>query len=155
MTSNPIKEIAFCTDFSDNANEAFFTAKELVNCFGAHLHIVHVMVTPSAPIGEMYVPMEYDATTVERVSQTAEGTIEELYVSKLAKAQGCSVHLLSGHPASEIIQLVKEKGINLIVMGSHGLTGLAHILFGSTADRVVRKASCSVLTVKCPEKKRI
>jgi nucleotide-binding universal stress UspA family protein len=55
---------------------------------------------------------------------------------------------LSGYPATTIVELAKEKEIDLIVMGSHGLTGVAHVLFGSTADRVVRKAPCSVLAVR-------
>ena len=151
MQQDVFKEIAFCTDFSDNANEAFLTAKDLAVRYSANLHIVHVMVTLSAPVNELYVPMEYDATFVERVSQAAQESIEELYLSKLYQDQTHFEHLLSGYPATEIIGLAKEKKIDLIVMGAHGLTGLAHVLFGSTADRIVRKAPCSVLTVRLPE----
>jgi nucleotide-binding universal stress UspA family protein len=151
MQKDLFKDIAFCTDFSDNANEAFLTAIDLAARYGASLHIVHVMAALSAPVNELYVPMEYDATFVERVSKAAQESIEDLYLSKLPKNQTNFVHLLSGYPATEIIGLAKEKKIDLIVMGSHGLTGLAHVLFGSTADRVVRKAPCSVLTVRLPE----
>jgi nucleotide-binding universal stress UspA family protein len=127
------------------------TAKDLVAQYSANLHIVHVMVTLSAPVNELYVPMEHDATFVERVSKAAQESIEDLYLSKLPKNQIPFVHLLSGYPATEIIGLAKEKKIDLIVMGAHGLTGLAHVLFGSTADRIVRKAPCSVLAVRSPE----
>jgi nucleotide-binding universal stress UspA family protein len=63
------------------------------------------------------------------------------------------VHLLSGYSSTEILRLAEESRFDLIVMGSHGLTGLAHVLFGSTADRVVRRAPCSVLTVRSSQKK--
>jgi nucleotide-binding universal stress UspA family protein len=153
MQNNLFKEIAYCTDFSENATEAFLTAKDLAWRYGANLHIVHVMVTFSAPVHEAYVPIEYDASFVEKASDAARKTIEERYVSQLKQKQPHSVHLLSGYPATEIIEFARDKEIDLIVMGSHGLTGLAHVLFGSTADRVVRKAPCSVLTVRMPRTK--
>ena len=59
-----------------------------------------------------------------------------------------NINIQSGYAATEILRIVEEKHLDLLVMGSHGLTGLAHVLFGSTADRVIRKASCSVLTVR-------
>jgi nucleotide-binding universal stress UspA family protein len=58
------------------------------------------------------------------------------------------MQILSGYPATEVVHFAKEKKIDLIVMGCQGLTGIAHVLFGSTADRVVRRAPCSVLTVR-------
>ena len=150
MQTSLFRNIAYCTDFSDNADEAFTTAKDLAWRYGAHLHILHVMVTFSAPVHEAYVPIEYDAKFVEKVSQAAKDSIEERYADQLKEKQPYSIHLLSGYPATEIIEFAKENKIDLIVMGSHGLTGLAHVLFGSTADRVVRKASCSVLAVRFP-----
>jgi nucleotide-binding universal stress UspA family protein len=66
----------------------------------------------------------------------------------LKEKQPHQVHLLSGYSSTEILRLANEIPLDLIVMGSHGLTGLAHVLFGSTADRVVRRAPCSVLTVR-------
>ncbi len=124
------------------------TAKDLVSRYGANLHIVHVLFTIAAPATDFFVPESYDPTLVEKASQTAQGSIEELYLSKLPVEQTRFVHLLSGYPATEIIDLAKEKNIDLIVMGAHGLTGLAHVLFGSIANRVVRKAPCSVMAVR-------
>jgi nucleotide-binding universal stress UspA family protein len=152
MEENLIRNIAFCTDFSENADEAFLLAKDLAWRYGATLHIVHVMVTFSySPIGEVHVPIEYDAKFVERASDAANEAIQNRYVSLLKQKQPHTIELLSGYPASEVNHFAKEKNIDLIVMGCHGLTGIAHALFGSTADRVVRKAPCSVLTVRLPK----
>ncbi|MBW1851371.1 MAG: universal stress protein [Deltaproteobacteria bacterium] len=148
MKKNLFKEIAFCTDFSENANEAFLTAKDLASRYGANLHIMHVVLTIAAPATDFFIPEEHDAKFVEKATHTAQGSIEELYLKKLPKDQNRFVYILPGYPATEIIEIVKEKNIGLIVMGAHGLTGLAHVLFGSTANRVVRKAPCSVLTVR-------
>lgn len=153
MKKNLFKEIAFCTDFSENASEAFLAAMDLVSRYGANLHIVHVLVTIAAPPTDFFVPQEQDPKFVEEASRTAQGSIEELYLSRLPKDQNRFVHILSGYAATEIIELAKEKNIDLIVMGAHGLTGLAHVLFGSTANRVVRKAPCSVLAVRPPTAK--
>jgi nucleotide-binding universal stress UspA family protein len=149
MEENLLKHIAYTTDFSENADEAFRLAKDLAWRYGATLHIVHVMVTFSfSPIREVHVPVEYDAKFVERATESAREAIETRYVTQLKQKQPYAIHLLSGYPATEVIQFAKENQIDCIVMGCHGLTGIAHVIFGSTADRVVRKAPCSVLTVR-------
>ncbi len=153
MSENLYKTIAFCTDFSDNADEAFIAAKDLAWRYGATLHIVHVLVTFStAPIREIYVPLEMDVHFVERATEGAKAAIEERYVSQLREKQPYEIHILSGYPATEIVRFAQDRAVDLLVMGSQGLTGIAHVLFGSTADRVVRKASCSVLTVRLKKK---
>jgi nucleotide-binding universal stress UspA family protein len=142
------KKIAYCTDFSDHANEAFDTARDLAERYGATLHIVHVLGTFSVPLDGSFIPMEPDVTFFEKASQAAQASVEDHYVSKLDSGVAHFVHLLSGYPATEIVELAKKEKIDLIVMGSHGLTGVAHVFFGSTADRVVRRAPCSVMTVR-------
>ena len=154
METALFKNIAFSTDFSENADEAFVVAKELAAHYRATLHIIHVMVnySLSPPIHATYMPIEYDPDFVEQVAEAARGSIQERYVGDLDPNQRHVVHLLSGYASTEILRITKEMDVDLIVMGSHGLTGLAHVLFGSTADRVVRKAHCSVLTIRTPAK---
>ena len=144
------KNIAFCTDFSENADQAFLTAKDLAWHYGATLHIVHVMVnfSVSPPLHATYIPIEYDPGFVQQIKEAAQGSIQERYINQIKDKQPYEVHLLSGYASTEILRTAEETEIDLIVMGSHGLTGLAHVLFGSTADRVVRRAPCSVLTVR-------
>jgi len=150
MSIQGFKNIAFCTDFSENADEAFGIARDLASHYGATLHIVHVMVdfALSPPMHSTYMPIEYQPEFIDQIAEAAKDSIQNRYVVKLRERQSHEVQLLSGYASTEIIRLVKEKQIDLIVMGSHGLTGLAHVLFGSTADRVVRKSPCSVLTVR-------
>jgi nucleotide-binding universal stress UspA family protein len=150
MQTSLFKNIAFCTDFSDNADEAFVTAKDLAWHYGANLHIIHIMVTfsISPPMNTSYMPIEYDPGFVEQITNAAKETVQNRYVGQLKDKQPYEIHLISGYASTEILRLAREREIDLIVMGSHGLTGLAHVLFGSTADRVVRKAPCSVLTVR-------
>lgn len=150
MASRLFKRIGFCTDFSENADLAFETASALAEDSGATLYIIHVMVnfSLSPPVHATYMPIEYDPGFVEEVTQAAMKSIQEKYIDRLPAGLSFEVSLQSGYASTEILKVVEEQGIDLLVMGSHGLTGLAHVLFGSTADRLVRKAPCSVLTVR-------
>jgi nucleotide-binding universal stress UspA family protein len=147
------KKIGFCTDFSENADQAFPVARDLAVQFGASIEIIHVTASfaLSQPVHAAYMPVEYDPNFIEEIKQAALKLIQERYVAKLPEGLPYFVNLRSGYAATEIRRVVEEKGLNLLVMGSHGLTGIAHVLFGSTADRVVRKAACSVLTVRFRE----
>jgi universal stress protein A len=75
------------------------------------------------------------------------------YLQKMKGFDNYRVLLVRGEPFLKILQTVKKESVHLIVMGTHGRTGLDHIFFGSTAERVVRKSSCPVLTVRLPGKK--
>jgi universal stress protein A len=75
------------------------------------------------------------------------------YLQKMKGFDDYQVLLKEGEPFLEILQTVKKESVDLIVMGTHGRTGLDHILFGSTAERVVRKSTCPVMTIRLPGKK--
>lgn len=150
MGSKLFRKIGFCTDFSENADQAFIVARDLAVQFGAPIEIIHVTVSfsLSPPVHASYIPVEYDPKFVEEITQAALKSIQEKYVDQLREGLPHNVNLRSGYASTEILRVVEEKNIDLLVMGSHGLTGIAHVLFGSTADRVVRRAACSVLTVR-------
>ncbi len=144
------RKIGFCTDFSENADQAFIVARDLAVQFGASIEIIHITanLALSPPVHATYMPVEYDPNFIEEITQAAMKAIQENYVGRLPEGLPYGVNLHSGYAATEILNVVEEKKLDLLVMGSHGLTGIAHVLFGSTADRVVRKAACSVLTVR-------
>ncbi len=125
-------------------------AKEIAVQFGASIEIIHVTTSYeiSSPVPAPYLPVTYDGNFFEEIRQAALKSIQERYVGKLPEGLSYAVNLESGYPATEILRVAEEKEIDLLVMGSRGLTGIAHVLFGSTADRVVRRATCSVLAVR-------
>jgi nucleotide-binding universal stress UspA family protein len=136
-------KILFPTDFSPSGQEALRWATVLARDTGASLTIIHVEEPPMAyGGGEMYFPAE-------------EGNSEELRQA-LVKVVPTDPKvrfehkLLSGDPATAIVEAAAEEKADLIVIGTHGRTGLTRLLMGSVAEAVVRRATCPVLTVKHP-----
>jgi nucleotide-binding universal stress UspA family protein len=135
------KKILFCTDFSEDSDHAFSYASNLATAYNATILILHVIVEPvcyywSTPKGVD----ELVAKQIERVKQ-------EINTRYLQKTEGFKNY--------EIIQVAREESADLIVMGTHGRTGLDHLILGSTAENVVRKSPCPVLTVGLPGNKFI
>jgi len=150
----PITKIAFCTDFSENANQAFDIAFDMAQKYQAHLFLVHVvppLVFPS-PMMEDFISEQANLQFSEDASRRALEQIDKSYLKKMGEYRNAFVRILSGHPASEILNFVEQEKVDLVVMGTHGFTGLAHFFLGSTAEKVVRRAVCSVLTVHMPNK---
>ena len=144
-----IKKIAFCTDFSENADQAFDMAFDLTLKYQAQLLVIHVvppLVFPS-PVMEDFISEQASLQFSEDAIQRAMEQIEKNYLGKMGDYKNTLVRVLSGHPASEILNFVDQENVDLVVMGTHGFTGLAHFFLGSTAEKVVRRADCSVLTV--------
>ena len=134
-----VNSILFATDFSPMSHYAYKFACGLAKDNNALLEIVHVVMPPVA-YGEFGVPAMMED------SASADETLHQM------KPPGVRVNhfLLTGDPATEIIGLAKEHQSDLIVMGTHGRTGLGRLLMGSVAEQVVRKAHCPVLTIKVP-----
>jgi nucleotide-binding universal stress UspA family protein len=144
-----LKKIAFCSDFSENSDQAFEQALDLAQKYNAQLFLVHVvppLVFPS-PVMEEFISEQASLQFYKDAVRWATEQIETNYVQKIGEPKNAVIRVLSGHPASEILNFIEQEGIDLVVMGTHGLAGLAHFFLGSTAEKVVRRASCSVLTV--------
>ena len=144
-----LKKILVPTDFSDFSKPALDYGCALVARFESELHLVHAVQDPA-----VYAP-EPSMLAAESVAQHAE-ELEAFATQELAKLPGddwdngkpivrATRH---GSPFFEILQYAKDNDIDLIVIGTHGRTGLKHVLLGSVAERVVRKAACPVLTVR-------
>jgi len=141
----PIQTILHPTDFSKRADYAFQLACMLARDYAARLIVVYVVQPPITVMGGMGavppVPEEYGYEEAEEKLRR----LQSPYASVQMK------HLLrEGDAADEILALAKEGPCDLIVMGTHGRTGLSRLLMGSVAEQVVRKATCPVLTVKTP-----
>ena len=136
------------TDFSQPTDAALAYAKDIASRFGASLHLVHVLEDPvvtgvfGAPT---YVPESPGASAALRAD--AEFRLGAR-LNDVTSARLCiTSEVLYGPNAPTIVNRARELAIDLIVMGTHGRTGMAHALMGSVAERVVRFASCPVLTV--------
>ena len=144
-----IDTILVPTDFSDDARKALETAKDLAKAFGSRivvLHAYHIDLPFTSPAfaGPVILPegffVEYRNAATQRIEELAkEAGTEGIDVSALAIERTASL---------AILEQAEALPADLIVMGTRGLTGLKHVAFGSTAERVVRKAHCPVMTVK-------
>ena len=138
-----IKKILFPTDFSDAKDAVLMLATSLARDCGATLLIVHVEEPPKAyGRGEMYYG------TLGPTRAELRGMLEEIHPSDPVVAY--EHHLISGAPASALVAFATEKVVDLIIMGTHGRTGLMNMLMGSVAEAVVRRAPCPVLTYRPP-----
>jgi nucleotide-binding universal stress UspA family protein len=141
----PIKTILHPTDFSKHAEYGFELACALARDYGAGLILCHVKQPPAVAFGE------FGALPPE-----APDSLEALR-DKLAAVRPADPKvavplrvIVEGDPATEIARIARENKADLIVIGTHGRTGLGRLLMGSVAEVVMRKATCPVLTVKTP-----
>lgn len=142
-----IKKVLFPTDLSDAAAEAQLYACALAEQFGAELHVLSVIQDMNLISPDPNMPWVVPASSLEEVRKSLETALGQ--VPDPLWAAGKTVHrvIRSGVPFLEIIRYAKEQDIDVIVVGTHGRTGLTHVLLGSVAEKVVRKSPCPVLTV--------
>ncbi|MCA8955242.1 MAG: universal stress protein [Planctomycetes bacterium] len=138
-------------DFSDSSEKAISYGLELARAFSARLLLAHVMELPFAPV-----PIGMGTVPPVMVDDIKPEVLERLKSFGTA-ATGVEVEYLlrEGTPFVEIIQMARDAAADLIVMPTHGRSGLSHVLIGSTAERVVRKAPCPVLVVRDAEREFI
>lgn len=142
-------KILTAIDFSENSDFAFEYALTLAQKFDAELTIVHVINEP-VDLRGFYVPHISFEQLEKEIEEGAVKMMDTFCKARLGTFSNYKTSIVSGIPYDEIIRAAKESDASLIVLGTHGRTGLDHILFGSTAERVVRSAACPVLTVRLP-----
>jgi len=147
-----VRSILLPTDFSDCANFALPYAAGIARATGASLLVVHVVetVVPAVGYSGMSEPLPI-ADISEQLEESAEREMPR--VAECEECAGLNVEemIVHGDAATEIVRVARERRVDLIVVSSHGRTGLGRILFGSTAEAVVRHATCPVLVVKPPQ----
>ena len=145
--ATPFHRIVVPTDFSPDAARAVRVASELSRTYSAPLTIVHVYDPVAYPLPDGYVM--YTSTQLSSMWEEFEQRIAQAKADALAAgALQAETRLLEGLTAAEIVRFAQDGGYDLIVMGTHGRTGLSRVLLGSVAARVVQTAGCPVLTVK-------
>ncbi len=142
-----IKTILFPTDFSQGARAAMDHAVALAKDYGAKLILLYVI--QDIGVSEWYIPSSLAVTDLMEDLQKSAGQEMEKWTAEIAPVvPEVERAIVRGVPFVEIVRTAKEKNADLIVIGTHGRTGIDHMLFGSTAEKVVRKAPCPVLTVR-------
>lgn len=135
------------TDFSETSDAALAYGKAFADAFGATLHIVHII---EEPYGQPWAVEAYgfslSALQDEWVKEAA-ARMSKILTDEERTALKAATSTVLGHPVMEILRYAKDHDIDLIVMGTHGRGPLGHMVMGSVAERVVRKAQCPVLTV--------
>lgn len=143
-----MKRVIYATDFSTASRRAFTTAITLATSLNARLTLVHVMTLPVPAVPEQY----FDADLVDRLErQTREWSLRRLKaLASRAGTRGARVttQLREGDAAPEIVRAAKSGRADLIVIGTHGRRGMSRFFLGSVAERVVRTATCPVMTVR-------
>lgn len=137
------------TDFSEYSDHALRFAAEMAGQFGAKLFLLHVVSNEALEsIAKAHVP----PYPVDSVYEDLTQEIREQYVKhappEIRKSLETEILVLPGVPFLEIIRVARTKGVDLIVMATHGRTGLSHALMGSVTEKVVRKASCPVVSIR-------
>ena len=135
---------------TEAACRALRTAQELADTFGGELLLVHVV--PPTPVpsptieGALTPPFDVVAYE-EQLREHYRASLERLRRERLSHKTKVRVRVVTGDPATEIVRLANEEKSDLIVLPTHGRTGLSHVFFGSVAEKVVRHAECPVLTL--------
>ncbi len=145
-----IKKILFPTDFMEGCAEAIPYAVDLAKKYNARLYIVHVIHDVTKATG-LYVPHVAVDELFKSMHEEAEKEIKRVYLEELRGLEDLEYAVLRGIPYEEIIKFADDKGIDLIIMATHGRKGLDRLFFGSTAEKVVKNAKCPVLTVRASE----
>jgi nucleotide-binding universal stress UspA family protein len=144
------KRICCPIDFSDASRAAMEVAADLAHRFGAELVLLHAYPIPgyTFPDGSVMASPKM----MQDLADQAQRHIDEwrAEAERLVGAPRVRAEKGVGEPAAEILSFAKANGIDLLVLGTHGRTGLEHALMGSIAERVVRRSHCPVLTVRPP-----
>jgi len=147
-----LKNVLVPTDFSETSDSALRYGKALASAFGATLHVVHVV---EEPYGQPWAVEAYGfslAALQDEWIKDAQARLAASVTDEEKKTLKTTTTTVLGHPVMEVLRYAKDNNIDLIVMGTHGRGPLGHVVLGSVAERVVRKAPCPVLTVRTPER---
>ncbi len=144
----PIRRILVPTDFGECSTPAVRLAAEFADKFGAELILLHVVQDLALAMPDAVMPTPLPGPDISQLSDAAKTGLANLIESeKLARLKP-RVEVRIGSPVAEIVAAAGDLKVDLLCVGTHGRTGLAHLILGSAAERILREAPCPVLTVK-------
>lgn len=150
-----MERILVPTDFSIHSEDALRAALSLKKEFGAEVTVIHVFdISEMLGLGWTVYGESLEAEVVARMEEDSRKALAQ-FVMKMGAGEGELRTLVArGRPFVEVVRLARSENVDLVVMGTHGRKGIEHLLLGSNAEKVVRKAPCSVLTVRHREGQR-
>jgi nucleotide-binding universal stress UspA family protein len=146
----PFKKILCPTDFSEAAFVALKRAEEMARHFAAELIVAHVIPPLPGPhsFPDPQAPLNFDVPLFQQeLAIKAEQMLKDLVSHHKVETRNL---VTTGEAAPEILRIAQQEHADLIVIASHGLTGWRRLVFGSVAEKVVRQATCPVLTIMAP-----
>jgi len=147
-----IKNILCPVDFSDSSHYALEHAVELARLCHADIEILHVMEPSAYELPEGVEIPSFSSREVEtHYRRSITERLEHMAVTVANDGVNISIHLATGLPFVQIVKRATEQSFDMIVMGTHGRSGLLHMLLGSVTEKVIRTAPCPVLTVRHPD----
>ena len=148
------KKILCPIDFSEPSYKALKAANDLAKEFKSELILIHVLSTvnvfpeslgfaPGQPVSSTYLPKDI----ADALEKHAVESLKKTFNEKISEGINAKTEILRGNAAEEIGKYAEESNVSAIIMGTHGFTGWRHLLLGSVTEKVVRIASCPVLTI--------
>ncbi len=142
------KKVLFCTDFSENSDYAFGFAYGIAKRDGGKLYILHVIrENPQQASIEYVLDDETIAAIRRRIQEEMENQFRQHYVKYMENSVPFELVTRPGREDEEIIRFGREKGVDIIVLGTHGRTGASHVFFGSVAEKVLRHSPFPVFVI--------
>ncbi len=147
------KKILFCTDFSENSDYAFEFAFGIAKRDEGVLYILHVIPgNPQEAFVERLMPKDIVEEMHKVIEEDVSNKYQEHYVKRMKDGTKFELVTRSGKEHEEIIKFAKKEKVDLIVIGTHGSTGIEHVFFGSVAEKVIRHSPFPVFIIPSREK---
>jgi nucleotide-binding universal stress UspA family protein len=147
------KKVLFCTDFSKNSDYAFEFAFGIAKRDKGLLYILHVIpVNPHQAFATTMITNEQLEQIQKAIDEDLDSNYQEHYTKKIADAVRFEVITKSGREDEEILKFAKDEKVDIIVVGTHGRTGIEHVFFGSVAEKVLRRSPFPIFVIPCRKK---
>jgi nucleotide-binding universal stress UspA family protein len=147
------KKVLFCTDFSENSDYAFEFAYGIAKRDDGLLYILHVVPeNPHQAFATTMITNEQIEKIEKAIKEDLDNNYQERYEKKMENGIRYEIFTRSGREDEEILRFAKDEAADIIVVGTHGRTGIEHVFFGSVAEKVLRRSPFPVFVIPCKKK---
>ena len=147
------KKVLFCTDFSESSDCAFDYAFGIAKRDEAFLYILHIIsVNPHASYIDNYMTKDYWDKLKVTMQEDIDKKYNDQYLSQIKDKTKVKIVTKSGREDEEILKFARKEKINIIVIGTHGRTGIEHLFIGSVAEKIIRRSPIPVFIIPCNKK---